>query len=305
MINKNIIIGSGMSAYIYYKDTTDKVKIYSGNNNRILKSRNLYEYDTIGGNSNIWGGYINYRRHKKLFKNNKYKNFFKKNYLKVNKIFKISSNFSNTHCIMNVEDEVFRVKKNFFQGNLIEENINNIQVEKNNILLWGKKKKIITKNLILCVGNLNLINLLYKSKFINGNDIISFDDANCNYVLNFFINKKKNYYIPMPVSKILEKMIFSKSTTYKISNDSLILQKFSNIVKTHKFSCEDLLKMNKSKLRYFLSNHVVNLRVNNVPIRKFINSKSRKIKVFCSGTIKKYLPGPVIQDLIHDILNNK
>ena len=109
----------------------------------------------------------------------------------------------------------------------------------------------------------------------------------------------------MPVSKILEKMIFSKSTTYKISNDSLILQKFSNIVKTHKFSCEDLLKMNKSKLRYFLSNHVVNLRVNNVPIRKFINSKSRKIKVFCSGTIKKYLPGPVIQDLIHDILNNK
>lgn len=130
-----------MSAYIYYKDTIDKVKIYSGNNNRILKSRNLYEYDTIGGNSNIWGGYINYRRHKKLSKNNKYKNFFKKNYLKVNKIFKISSNFSNTHCIMDAKDEVFRVKKNFFQGNLIEENINNVQVEKNNILLWGKKKR--------------------------------------------------------------------------------------------------------------------------------------------------------------------
>ena len=29
----------------------------------------------------------------------------------------------------------------------------------------------------------------------------------------------------------------------------------------------------KLKLRYFLSNHVANLRINNVPIRKFIKSK--------------------------------
>ena len=40
-------------------------------------------------------------------------------------------------------------------------------------------------------------------------------------------------------------------------------------------------------------------------IRKFIKKKSKKINVFCSGTIKKYLPGPIIQDLILDILQNK
>ena len=304
MINQSVIIGSGMSAYVYFKDTPKKIKIYSGNNNEILKSRNLYEYDAIGGNSNIWGGYINYKRHQKFSKNKKYKTFFKK-YFKVSKIFKDSSKFSNTYCVTNEKNEIFRVKKDFFKGNLIEEKISNIQVEKNRITLRSKKNKIITKYLILCIGNLSLINLLYSSKLINSKDIISFDDANCNYVLNFFINRKKNYYIPMPFSKIIEKMIFNKSITYKITNESLILQKFSSLIKTHKYTCEDLLKMNKSKLRYLLSNHVVNLRVNNVPIRKFINSKSRKIKIFCSGTIKKFLAGPVIQDLIFDILNNK
>ena len=63
--------------------------------------------------------------------------------------------------------------------------------------------------------------------------------------------------------------------------------------------------MEENKIRYFLSNHIANLRVNNVPIRKFIKKKSKKINVFCSGTIKKYLPGPIIQDLILDILQNK
>ena len=63
--------------------------------------------------------------------------------------------------------------------------------------------------------------------------------------------------------------------------------------------------MKNKKIRYFLSNHVANLRINNIPVRKFINQKSSKIKVFCSGTVKKYIAGPVIQDLIFDIVNNK
>ena len=62
--------------------------------------------------------------------------------------------------------------------------------------------------------------------------------------------------------------------------------------------------MKKSNLRFFLSNHITNLKINNLPIRKYILKKSNKIKVFCTGNVKKYLPGPIIQDLIFDIVKN-
>ena len=109
----------------------------------------------------------------------------------------------------------------------------------------------------------------------------------------------------MPINQIIQKLVFKKSNLYKIIGETLILQKFSGSVNRYNFKCKDILKMKSNKIRYFLSNHVANLRVNNIPIRKFIRLKSNKIDVFCSGTIKKYFPGPVVQDLIFDILNNK
>lgn len=109
----------------------------------------------------------------------------------------------------------------------------------------------------------------------------------------------------MPISKILEKLIYKKSIEYRLSKNFLVLQKFSKSSNIHSFDCNEILKMKSSKIRFFLSNHIVNLRINNLPIRKFIKQKSDKINVFCSGTVKKYLAGPVIQDLILDIVENK
>ena len=84
----------------------------------------------------------------------------------------------------------------------------------------------------------------------------------------------------MPLVEIIEKLLFKKSKTYKVINNSFILQKFSNSVKKHEIYCEELLKMNSSKIRYFLSNHIANLRINNIPIRKFIKHKSKKLTYF-------------------------
>ena len=302
----NLIIGSGISSFIYCQTVKQKLVIYSGKENRILQSSNLYEYDSVGGNSNIWGGYINYKRHKKFLKNKKYKEIFKKDLFKVSKIFKKNSKFKNTYCVTDKNKNIFRINKKLFSGCLIERKILKISIKKNNIrLISDDNKKIFTKKLILCTGNLNLIKLLHQSNLIHSKDIISFDDGSCNYVLNAFINQKKNYYIPMPLLKIFEKMIFKKSKSYQILSESCILQKFSNTTNKHKIICKDLLKLKKNKIRYFLSNHVTNLRINNIPIRKFIKSKSKRINVYSSGTVKKYLPGPIIQDLIFDILINK
>ena len=150
-----------------------------------------------------------------------------------------------------------------------------------------------------------MIKLLFNSDLINNDDVVSFEDGSCNYVMNFFINQKKNYYIPMPIKFIVEKLFLNKASEYKLCRTSLILQKFSNTSNQREIFCSNLLNLNEKKIRYFLSNHVANLRINNIPIRKFIQNKSKRINIFCSGTVKRYLPGPIIQDLIFDIVSFK
>ena len=304
-INK-IIIGSGISSFVYYKNNPKKIKVFSNPSEKVFKSGNFYEYDKIGGNSNIWGGYINLKRHKKFLKNKKYRNFVQKKFFNIKKIFKNNPIFENTYCLTSKNNNLFRIKKSFFKNNLIEKKICKINIQKNKIILTLQDRKTVqTNKLILCVGNLNLLKLLHESNLIRSKDVISFDDSSCNYVLNIFKNPKINYYIPMPVKQILEKLIFQKSKNYQITGETVFLQKFSKIKKKYNLSCESILKNKKYKLRYFLSNHLVNLKVNNIPIRKFIKRKTNKIDIYCSGTVKKYLPGPVVQDLIFDILTNE
>ena len=301
---QNVLIGSGMSSLVFYMKSKKKLKVISSNSKKILKSKNFYENDAFGGNSNIWGGYINFKRHKKFLYLNEYKKIFKKKLFKTKKIFDNKSIFSNTYSLVDKNDKIFRVNKNHFRKDILNEQIKKIKIKKKYVELITNNRLIITRKLTLCVGNLNLIKLLYNSNLINSNDIVSFNDGSCSYVLNFFINPKKNYYIPMPFSKIIEKIIYKKSERYEPNTTSLVLQKFSKKAKCYKFLCRDLLKTDKFKLRFFLSNHVVNLRLNNIPIRKFLSNKSKKIDVYCSGVLKKYLPGPIIQDLVHDIITN-
>lgn len=301
-----LIIGSGISSFIYFKSEKKKPKVITSCINEIIKSKNFYEFEALGGNSNIWGGYINFKRHKNFLLNNKYKNFIKKKFFYIKEIFTKHSKYRNTYCISDKKNEIFRVKRSDFENNIINKKIESIKVTKNNLNLFSKKNSYITANkLILCVGNLNLIKLMYNSNFIDSEDLISFDDSSCNYVFNAFKVSNDDYFIPMPINQIIQKLMFKRSKLYKTVNEALILQKFSSSIKRYNFKCRDILKMKSNTIRYFLSNHVANLRVNNIPIREFIKRKSNKIDVFCSGTIKKYFPGPVIQDLIFDILNNK
>ncbi len=302
---KEAILGSGISSYIYFKSTSEKATVFSSKKSLTIKSKNFYEFNTIGGNSNIWGGYINYDRHQKFLKNTKYKNFINKKFFKIKEIFTGLKHFENTNCIVDEKDKIFRVNEYHFKNRLKSEEIKKILVNNKNLSLISDNGDYQTDKLVLCVGNLGLIKLMYNSEWLNKKDIISFEDGNCGYTLNLSNDFNKNYYIPMPISKILEKLIYKKSIKYRLSKNFLVLQKFSKSSNIHSFDCNEILKMKSSKIRFFLSNHIVNLRINNLPIRKFIKQKSDKINVFCSGTVKKYLAGPVIQDLILDIVENK
>ena len=79
MLNiENLLIGSGMSSLTYFNSTKRKISVISNSEFKIVKNKNFYEYDSIGGNTNIWGGYINYKRHNEFLKFKYYKDFIKK-----------------------------------------------------------------------------------------------------------------------------------------------------------------------------------------------------------------------------------
>ncbi|WP_145596117.1 hypothetical protein [Candidatus Pelagibacter sp. FZCC0015] len=300
------IIGSGLSAFV--RDQISKNSIIftpkKKQNLNITRSKNFYELNILGGNTNIWGGYINLKRHKYLYKKKKYFNFFKNSKkLKIRSLFN-SDKFEQTYYLSEFKaDKIFRINKKTFNNKICFKSIDKFYTSKNLIFLISGKKIFKTKKLSICVGNLNLIKLLFNSKYINKKDIITYDDGGVNYSLNIFKNKSFFYYIPMGIKDTFTKLFFKKTINYDTKISSFfLLQKFSKSKKKYKYTVEHILKFQSNKIRFFLSHHVANLRINNIPIEKFCINISKNISVHSSGVCKKYYGGPISQDLIFNAL---
>ena len=298
-INRHSIIGGGLSALI--KDhTSTTATIYCDCSNRLSISKNFYENLGIGGNSNIWGGYINYSKFLFFLKDSKFKKFFKKQKIfKLKKLF-TERKFNKTYYISNYyNNNIFRIKRNDFKNLLICKKVKKISINKKKVFLHIGREKILSKKVSICVGNLSLIEILFNSNLIKANDRISFNDGSCGYQLNFLKNFERNYYIPMTLKEILEKIFFGKKNSYlNTIKNTLFVQKFSKDYKIFSFTVSELLKYNSSKVRYFLTNHTTNLKINNVDINKYIKNISKKITVYNSGSINYYIPGPISQNII-------
>ena len=70
------IIGSGLSALIRFQLIPNS-SVYSSNEKKISKSLRFYENLNIGGNTNIWGGYINYKIYEYFLKIQSFMPFLK------------------------------------------------------------------------------------------------------------------------------------------------------------------------------------------------------------------------------------
>jgi len=297
------ILGSGQSAVIRDQISSMAV-IFCKNKNNIKRSKNFFEFDNIGGNTNIWGGYLNLKRHKFLIKDRKYFNFFKNTKLFYVKNLINDKQFESTSYLSNYNStDVFRINKKNFKNKILSYNIDKIVILKKNINLFSGKKIFKTKKLSICTGNLGLIEILYNSNLIGKNDIIGFEDGKVNYSLNLFKNKNKNYYIPMSIYEVFIKLFFNKVIKYKINTKRyFLLQKFSKQSKKFNFTVNDILQYQTKNIRYFLSHHITNLKINGISIDKFMLKVSNRISVYNSGKCKKYYGGPISQDIIFNSL---
>ena len=314
VVSNYLIVGSGLSAFTcFLKKANTKVlaTIFDNKKTKIEKSYKFYECNKLGGNTNIWGGIIDINKLNKLKKKNKkFSSFIENNFFF--KISKISSSSKFKHVgLINEKNtnRIFRIKKNFYDSKLIDFNLIKIIIKKKFLILKSEKKSIYAKKINLCVGNLGLLKILYNSKILNNDDIITFNDGNIKYGLNFNL-KRENYYVPMSPLQVIRTLIFGKTiTTYKYDEkkflDNLIVQIYGNNIKTYRYKVSDILNNRRaSNLRFFISNHLTNLAINHMPVDKFIKKKTKKIIINCSGAMKKYIIGPVSQNIIYNSFIN-
>ena len=296
------IVGSGLCSFIAslkVKKSSVLTKL-NYDTSDVTKILNFYEYNNPGGNTNIWGAYINLERFKKfLILNKKFRNFYEQNNIFTTSRISKNSHFKKIGYIQNKKTKkILRLDKSFFK-NSINFDLKKITINKNYVDLISNKKTFRAKKVNLCIGNIGLIKVLKQSNLIFSHDIITYEDSSIKYVLNFNLNHKKFYYIPMSIKQIIEKLIY-KSNFYNINENknNLIVQGVSKEKKIFKFSIEKLLNAKKSFHRGLTTNHISNLRINNVPIEKFLRKKSKRVIINNSGTISKYIPGSISQDLI-------
>ena len=93
----------------------------------------------------------------------------------------------------------------------------------------------------------------------------------------------------MNIFEIFIKLFFNKVIKYKIDTKKyFLLQKFSKQSKNYNFTVNDILKYQTNNIRYFLSHHITNLKINGISTDKFMLKISNRISVYNSGKCKKY-----------------
>ncbi len=302
------IVGSGLCSFIATlkeKNSTVLTKL-DYNSASVFRVLNFYEFNNPGGNTNIWGAYVNLFRFKRYLNLNKdFKKFYASNkYFSISKISN-NKNFKNVGYIQNIKSKkIFRLNSTFFK-NKINFDLKKIIIRKNFIYLYSKKKSYRVKKLNLCIGNYGLLKVLKDSGIVKDHDIISYEDSLIKYSLNIFPDFKKYYIIPMSIRQIIEKLVY-KSHIYRENenNFNIFIQAISNKKKIFKMRTCDLFSSNKSFHRGMTTNHIANLKINNESLDKFIKKHTKRIIINCSGTIPKYIPGSISQDLIYNTFKN-
>tara|TARA_S200000501_G_scaffold368972_1_gene407634 strand:- start:184 stop:1239 length:1056 start_codon:yes stop_codon:yes gene_type:complete len=280
-----------------------------------LKKGKMHDRLILGGNSSIWGGHINLRNIKK-----KMLSIFKIH----NVVFKKLS-FKNTGAISNNKD-IYQVQT--LTGNILEsQNLyNNIKnayilnffIKRKKIFVnmmmseSGRIQKFHVSKLFLCLGTVQFLDLLYRSNFIKENDIIELSEFSHKFKFTLLSNtiKTKNatiirYKFSRALGHFLGIQSFSKYLKFLNFLPVCIDQYFYKRKKNYKLQIKKgqvIEKDNDSDLNKFgVSAHYCNLRINKVPINKFLKRINPNIFGIGMSFIDQKIPGPISNDIILDV----
>lgn len=346
-MKKNIIVGAGFSAAMTHIFLNSKTKIigtldnkYIVNNNFLrrkkletnklfskkayswgslkynIKNVNLHDRLILGGNTKIWGGHISManmpKKIIKILKKNKI--LFKK--LSIEKTGSISNEKnifqlqSLKNKILEVEDIPIKIQNGFLKN--IQSHDGKLYI---NILInKNKMKKIQVKKLFLCIGTIQMIDLLYRSKFIKDNDIIELSEFNHKFEIKKFNSSfnKRSIVIRYHISRAIGHLfgiqyysIFLKLFKYLplFIDQNFYFKKYKYKFKIKKNTLNESTNLNKKINSFGSSIHYCNMKINNVSIRKFLKKINHNIYGFGMSFVNQHKPGPISNDIINDINN--
>ena len=342
-MTKSIIIGSGFSAFIckiFFKKNIEILGIKDFDfyeKNFLLQRKNLnankffsfksqsfgslrynlnntrlHDRLSFGGNSNVWGGKINTKELPKFF----FKKFRSKKIFLKKLSFRSTGTISNNNYIMQIQNDQNKIldikdmKIRIKDGYLLS-----FKSKKNNLILnfLSKKnsqiKKLKVKKLFLCVGSVQLIDLLYRSNYLKSGDIIQFSEFDHKFKLKFAFSKFDKmastvvrYSFSRAIGHFLGIQYYSPFLKFFDFIPFVIDQNFYK----RKIFCS--LKINKNILtdlndiKFGNSIHYCNMIINGQNINKFLGKINKNIKGFGMSFINQKKPGPISNEIIEDVL---
>ena len=173
-----------------------------------LKNSILHDRLTLSGNSSVWGGKIDIKNIK-----NRDIEFFKKKNILFKKISydntgTISSN-KNIYQLQNFKEKILQVTD--LPIKVENGYVYNFYVKNKKIFIrvinnkYKKLKTIKADKLFLCVGSVQLIDLLFRSKYLKNGDIIEYTEFKHQFKLKFIYSgfEKKSVTVRYHISRAI------------------------------------------------------------------------------------------------------
>ena len=280
-----------------------------------LKKGKMHDRLILGGNSTIWGGHINLRNisRKILY------------IFKIHKVVFKKLSFKNTGTISNNKD-IFQVqtltgnilKSQNLYNNIANAFILNFFVKRKKIFVnmmmseKGRIQKFHVSKLFLCLGTIQFLDLLYRSNFIKENDIIELSEFSHKFkfalLSNTIITKNETiirYKFSRALGHFLGIQSFSKYLKFLNFLPVCIDQYFYKKKKNYKLQIKKSQVIEKNNLltlnKFGESVHYCNLRINKIPINKFLKKINPNILGIGMSFIDQKIPGPISNDIILDV----
>lgn len=332
---KKIIIGGGFSSFAVHAYVKDCIVCSSDINQTNYKLRNnisinklfhnfksygslifnikqvkLHDYPLVGGNSNLWGGYIF---------NDIPKQFI--SFLKKNNIYLQKLSFPKTGSCSN--KNINQLRQNNFTLNIRKQKhitknhfIHLIECHDNKIFIYTDElnKIEVTDNLYLTCGVVQLLDLLYRSKFIKDKSTISLDEYQYSWRLAFTF--KKNYFNYKKNETVIRHNLLVAIKHYLgIQKNFNITRLFNNFpvyidqvfekknIQISLKNNKNIITENNQTKNWGTSIHYCNLKINNIKIRDYLKKIDTKIDGFGMAFVKQKNAGPISNDIIQDIDN--
>ncbi len=306
------------SSFLYNKILGLKAGSYTKLENKLLNTK-IHDRLIQGGNGTIWGGFFNANaisnEQLNVFKNANVSlaplSFAQTGSISANEeMFQLQDLDAK---ILNPADVVKDISPAYLESfKVLNDGSLELRILKSGGVLQTSLEKLTFKRLILSIGVVQLIDLLYRSNFIKENDILELSEfkyhlplrmsgshfAKDSQIIRFnFLRGLLHHFGIQHYPRItsffdhLIPFVFEQSFLWKKNSISFVIKQGA------------LFELrNSENLKFGLSIHYCNLKINGVSANDFLESLSSSIIGLGMAFVDQQMPGPISNDIFIDAI---